>query len=413
MFENLDNANTFFMTRKESIENVARVIVNRVRYHSPVVYDDEVDLKMLQEFGINTSLPIFKFEKEITKPLLKAFSLAKKYCNFNLVTTQRTKCPFALFLPVDCVNLQLVQLINKLNINYKANSAYVPKFEIDYLKIGGKSLNLKFDDFCLDKHESINGILTRHRQFYASGECNIVEFVNSNSKEEVIEIEYNHNLSKGYYHFKKENHSVKIVNLFTREVCYFNSNINQNSIFFSCVDGVESSSFACVRFRERVVLKPYQKKVLFLNFGDKKFYINSFSDMEALCESAKRRCYENFDFKVFTCNKSYDEKINQNLPREIWLSWLDGKRNKELEKEYIDERQKVFSRNQGKIHFNLEEHKNFREVDIYDGKEFRPVFIKNLSFENSLHIGSAVFQNLRSFCLDKIKGKTQICLHFK
>jgi len=401
------------MTKKESIENVARIIVNRVRYHSPVVYDDEIDLKVLQDFGINTSLPIFKFEKEMSKPLMKAFALAKKYCNFNLVTSQKTKCPFALFLPVDCVNLQLVQLINKLNINYKTNSSYIPKLEINYLKIGGKTLNLKFDDFCLDKHESINGILTRHRQFYASGECNIIELVNSNSKQEEIEIEYNRNLPKGNYYFKKEHHSIRAINLFTREECFFNSNINLNSVFFSCVDGVESSSFACVRFKEKIVLKPYQKKVVFINFGNKKFYINSYSDMDALCESARKRCYENFDFRVFTCNKSYDEKINQTLPREIWLSWLDGKRNREFEREYVEERQKVFSRNKDKVCFNLEQHKDFREVDIYDGKEFRAVFIKNLSFENSLQIGSAVFQNLKSFYLDKIKGRTQICLHFK
>lgn len=401
------------MTKKESIENVARAIVNRVRYHSPIVYDDELDLKVLQDFGINTSLPIFKFEKEMSKPLLKAFALAKKYCNFNLVTSSRTKCPFALFLPVDCVNLKLVQLVNKLNINYKTTSAYIPKFEIDYLKIGGKSLNLKFDDFCLDKHDSVNGILVRHRQFFASGECNIVELTNSNSKEEMIEIEYNHNLPKGNYYFKKENHSIKITNLFTREVQFFNSNINLGSLFFSCVDGVESSSFACVRLKEKICLKPYQKKALFLNFGDKKFYINSFADMEMLCESARKRCYENFDFRAYTCNKEYDEKINKTLPREIWLAWLDGERNKGKEREYIEERQKVFSRSGNKICFNLENPKDFREVDVFDGKEFRPIFIKNLSFENSLHIGSAVFQNLRSFCLDKIKGKTQICLHFK
>ena len=255
--------------------------------------------------------------------------------------------------------------------------------------------------------------MTRHRQFYASGECNIIELVNSNSKQEEIEIEYNHNLPKGNYYFKKEHHSIRAINLFTREECFFNSNINLNSVFFSCVDGVESSSFACVRFKEKIVLKPYQKKVVFINFGNKKFYINSFSDMDALCESARKRCYENFDFRVFTCNKGYDEKINQTLPREIWLSWLDGKRNREFEREYVEERQKVFSRNKDKVCFNLEEHKNFREVDIYDGKEFRPVFIKNLSFENSLQIGSAVFQNLKSFYLDKIKGRTQICLHFK
>lgn len=405
--------NNFVMTKREAIENVARIIVNRVRYHSPIVYDDEVDIKRLEDFGINVSLPIFKFEKEMTKPLLKAFALAKKVQNFNLVTTKKTKCPFALFLPSESVDLRLVQLVNKLNINYKTSSSYVPKFDIDHLKIGGKSLNLKFENFCLDKHDSINGVLVRHRQFVASGECNIVEVINSNMTESEIEIEYFKNLPLGNYFFKKENHSIKITNLFNREVCFFNSNFNLTNVYFSCVDGLENSFFACIKIKEKIVLKPYQKKAFFINFGDKKFYINLLSDMETLLESARKRCYENFDMKVFTSDKSYDEKINEVLPRDIWLAWLDGKRDVELEREYKTERQKVFVRQNGKICFNLEEYKKFREVDIFDGEEFRTVYIKNLSLENSLHIGSAVFQNLRTFCLDKIKSKTQICLHFK
>ena len=401
------------MRKRVCIENVARVIVNRVRYHSPIVYDENIDQKLLEDFGIVSSLPVFKFEKTMTKPLMKAFALAKKYCNFNLVTTQRTKCPFALFLPTETANLALVQQINKLNINYKANSSYCPKFDLDFLKIGGKVLNLAFKDFCLDKHDNINGVLIRHRQFFASGECNIVELTNSNSKTEEIEIEYNKNLEVGNYCFKKENHSIKITNLFSKKVCFFNANINLNKVLFSCVDGLESSCYACVRFTEKIVLKPYQKKYIFINFGDKKFYVNKFDDMERLCESAKKRCYENFDFKVSTCDPSYDEKVNVLLPREIWLAWLDGKRDIEKEREYIEERQKIFSRSNSRICFNLEEHKTFREIDIFDGKVFRHIFVKNLSNENSLKIGSAVFQNLRAFSLDKVSPKTQICLHFK
>ena len=401
------------MSKTENIENVARVIANRVRYHAPIVYDSDIDYKILEEFGIDISLPVFKFENEMTKPLLKAFSLAKKVCNFNLVTTKKTNCPFALFLPKESVNLRLIQMVNKLNVNYKSISSYEPKFDIDFIKIGGKNLNLKYDNFCLEKHDSVDGILIRQRQFVASGECNIIEVTNSNCKLEEIEIEYNKNLPTGNYYFKKEKNAIKIQNLFSGEIKWFNTNLQTNNLFFSCVDGIENSCYACIRFKQKIMLKPYQKKVFFFNFGSKKFCCKSLENMEYLLESAKKRCYENFDIKVFTTDKSYDEKLNIIMPRDIWLNWLNEKRDLELEKRYIKEKQKVFIRQGNRIVFALEDYKTFREIDIYDGNEFREVYIKNFALENSLHIGSAVFANLKSFCLDKIKSKTQICLHFK
>ena len=84
------------MNRKENIENVARIIVNRVRYHAPILFDGDVNFEILEDFGIDTSKPIFKFENELSKPLMKAFSLAKQKVNFNFVTTKKNEMPFCI-----------------------------------------------------------------------------------------------------------------------------------------------------------------------------------------------------------------------------------------------------------------------------------------------------------------------------
>lgn len=401
------------MTKKEQIQNVARVIANRVRYHAPIVYDDDVDFKELEKFGIDVSLPIFKFEKQMTKSLMKAFFLAKKIVNFNLVVTEKTNCPFALFLPTESVNLRLVQMVNKLNINYKTVSNYNPKFEIDYLKINGETLNLNFNDFVLEKNKSIDGVLVTERRFVCSGECVILELCNSNSKQAEVIIDFNKNLRQGNYFFKKEKSSLRVQNLFSKELNFFNTNFNLNNLFFSCVDGVENSCFARIKFQQKIVLKPYQKKCYFINYGDKCFSVKTQKDMEDLLLLSKKKCYENFDVKIFTSEKKADERFNLIVPREIWINWLNGKRDLNLEKAYMQEKERIVLKKQNRVNFNAVDYKNFREIDIFDGREFRCVYINNFTNENALLIGSARFENLKSFCLDKIKPKTQICLHFK
>lgn len=401
------------MTKKENIENMARIIANRVRYHAPIVYDNEIDTSILTDFGIDISMPIFKFEKEMTKPLEKAFALAKKLQNFNLVTTQKSKCPFALFLPKETVNLRLLQSVNKLNINYKTSSNYNPKFEMDYVKINGKILNLKYNDFCLEKHESFDGVLVHEKLFFCSGKIVAIELQNSNPYESEIVLSVNKNLECGQYYFKKERHSIRICNLFTREERYFNTNLPLAKTYFSCVDGVESSSYACVKLNEKIKLKPYQKKFVFLHFGNRQFYIKNTQEMEVLFGFSKQKCYKNFDAKVYSTDKTFDEKINTILPRNIWLAWLDDKRDLTCEKEYIEEKEKLFIRRDKKIIFNNFGYEKLREIDIFDGKDFREIYIKNLSKENSLVIGGTHYQNMRTFSFENIKSKTQICLHFR
>ncbi len=401
------------MKKNKAIENVARIIANRVKYHAPIIYDDDIDFKILEDFGIDTSLPIFKFEKEMTKPLLKAFMIAKKIVNFNLVTTKKVKCSFALFLPSQTSNLRLLQMVNKLNINYKTSSSFCEKKVNDCLKYNGKELNLQFDNFTLAKHENINGILVKETRFVCSGECIMIELSNANAKSNEIEIHYHKNLSRGYYFFKKNKSSIEIQNLFSKEIKYLNTNFEKNDMFFSCVDGVETSTFACISFCRKIILKPFQRKCFFINFGDLCFSVKNQTDMEELLSLSRKKCYENFNVKVFSIDNNYDNDFNIKKPREIWVNWINGKRDALLENEYVKEKEKIVLVKNNRVEFTSLEYKNFREIDIYDGKKFREVFINNFSNENALVIGKTRFQNLKSFCLDKIQPKTQICLHFK
>lgn len=401
------------MRKNKSIENVARIIVNRVKYHAPIIYDDDIDFEILENFGIDTSLPIFKFEKEMSKPLLHAFKLAKKIVNFNLVTSHKTKSAFALFLPNQTPNLRLLQMINKLNINYKTNSSFQKIEEEDFLKFNGKELNLQFDDFTLVKHANIDGILVKETRFVCSGECIMIELSNSNSKQNEIAIKYHKNLPQGYYFFKKRKSSIEVQNLFSKDTKFFNTNLNKNDIYFSCVDGVESSTCACISFCQKVTLKPYQRKCFFINFGNACFSVKNQTDMEELLNLSRKKCYENFNVKVFSIDKDFDNTFNIKMPREIWVNWINGKRNAMLEDEYVNEKEKIVLIKNKRVEFVSLDYKKFREIDVFDGKKFREVFINNFSNENALVIGKTKFQNLKSFCLDKIQSKTQICLHFK
>ena len=77
--------NNLFMKNRDYIEKAKNLILIRVRFHAPILFDDEVDERVLGEQGIDVNLPIFKFEKTLTKRLLNDFSLSQREENFNLV----------------------------------------------------------------------------------------------------------------------------------------------------------------------------------------------------------------------------------------------------------------------------------------------------------------------------------------
>lgn len=401
------------MTKKEAIENLARIIVNRVKYHAPLTYDGEINFKLLEEFGIDLSLPVFKFENKLTKPLIKAFSLAKKVVDFNFVTTNKTNCPFALFLPREHVCLELLQNINKLNINYKSTSNFEPFFERDFLKINGKILDLKYNKYCLEKFENIDGVLVTQREFVCSGQTVFLELCNSNKIKTEIEISYNKNLQSGYYYFSKDNTGIKAVNLYNKNTTFLNANFEIKNSIFSCVSGVENSRYPCIKFLEKIVLKPFQRKVVFINYGEKRFSLKNEKEFENLFDFSFKKCCENFDLKIETMDKNLDEKINNLLPRDIWIAWANGKRDYEKEEEYLSFKNRLFLRKENKIIFSNNDFNGFKKIELFDGVKYRDIEIKHSCATNSLKIDRTSFMNLKTLSLDKISPHSQICLQFK
>ena len=75
------------MKKSDYVEKAKTSILNRIKFHAPILYDDKIDRRALFENGVSLGLPIFKFDKILNKKLVKAFELAQKEEKFNLLLT--------------------------------------------------------------------------------------------------------------------------------------------------------------------------------------------------------------------------------------------------------------------------------------------------------------------------------------
>ena len=76
------------MKKKEYIQKLSSLIVNRVNCHAPKVLSGDIDFALLDAIGIDPSFPIFVFDKPLDKIFFQAFLEAKKQVDFNLILTQ-------------------------------------------------------------------------------------------------------------------------------------------------------------------------------------------------------------------------------------------------------------------------------------------------------------------------------------
>ena len=114
------------MTKKEYIEKLKNLIVNRVKFHAPNIADDNVDFDLLAVVGIDNNLPIFKFDKPLDKIFYQAFLDAKKEVPFNLILTEEPLVSEKKIASLDNtfvmfeaeMGSSLLASIEKLNINY-------------------------------------------------------------------------------------------------------------------------------------------------------------------------------------------------------------------------------------------------------------------------------------------------------
>ena len=77
------------MKKKEYLDRVKNLIINRLKFHSPNLKDGDVDYSILEVVGIDKNYPIFVYKKPLDKLLYKAFLSVKKYIQFNLILTEK------------------------------------------------------------------------------------------------------------------------------------------------------------------------------------------------------------------------------------------------------------------------------------------------------------------------------------
>ena len=140
------------MTKKEYIEKIANLIINRVRFHAPIVTNDDIDFALLEVVGIDPTLPIFKFDKELDKIFYCAFKLAKESVQFNLILTSQPLVNDKKVLQMENTFIifeeemgsTLLANIESLNINYRSHTKFSNYINEDFIALYGLLFEVVF-----------------------------------------------------------------------------------------------------------------------------------------------------------------------------------------------------------------------------------------------------------------------------
>jgi len=408
------------MKSKEFIEKAKNSILNRVRFHAPIVFDSDIDKRVLFENGIDARLPLFKFQKLLTKNLLKAFKFAQDEENFMLVLSTnslkkikdkqlKTLKNVVVFSPQNS-SVRFLEMINKLNINYQSSSNYNLVFKDKFVKICGLILNPKYDDFCLKQMQVYDDLWFDYHEFVLNGTNFFVQMKNVSRASKKVTFEINIPLEKGYYYFKKHNKYITIENLLTKQKTYFNFVCRNAKFSFSNVDGLENSVYCCINVKVTCNLTPREDKFLFFNLGDSKFAVECLSEIKKLEKIANKKCCEIFNVKVKTKNHGFDRFFNTNLPQKIWVNWLNGTVDESMENKYLTLK-RLFVRGREKIDFVPFKEIGLKEIGVFNGEYFKKVLVVN-SADKFLRVGKTQFFNINGITNFSLKSKEPIELSF-
>ena len=161
-------------------------------------------------------------------------------------------------------------------------------------------------------------------------------------------------------------------NLTSTEDLFLNTNLKNCYKFCSCLDGVDHSNCCRVEVDAKLTVKGYQKRVLFINFGEKEFDLKSFSQMQDYFNLSQRKNQEVFGLKIVSKNKVFERYFNQILPEKIWGSWLNGTRDELCEKEYKRIRDNIVSSDGKSVVFRPNSY-NISQISLFDGKKFKKI----------------------------------------
>jgi len=418
----LQDGNNSCMTRKEYIQKAKNLIVNRVRFHAPVLFDDEIDAGVLNQYGIDEKLPIFKFEKALNKRLLKAFLLAQKEEKFNFVISQTCADGLNIWgsrqldnmhnttILGECCPKRLLEMVNKLNINYSSTSNFNLVFKDKFFSVNQVRMNPSFQDFQLCQSAVFDEVSVDYCEYLLNGENIFVKFLNKTNQEKKISVELNIPIKKGYYYFKKMDKAFLIENLISKEKFFFNYLCSGGKFSFSNVDGLENSVFCCINIKFVLNMKPKQRKVVFFNFGESKFSPKNSNEIEKLKEASLREVKNVFDVQVKTKNPKFDFFFNKTLPQKIWLNWLNGECDESLEQKYVSYR-RLFVKGKDKISFVNFAEIGVKEIGIFNGEYYKKVLFVN-GGEKFLKVGRTYFYQIGEISQKTLQSKEPVCLSF-
>ncbi len=408
------------MKNRDYIEKAKNLILSRVRFHAPILFDDEVDAKVLGEQGIDVNLPIFKFEKTLTKRLLKAFAMAQKEEKFNLVLCHSSVDRRNIWGSRQLKNMRnttiveeycpkrLLEMINKLNINYASSSNFNLIYSDKFFSVNGVRLNPSFSDFSLSQRAVFDEVFVDYDEFVLNGENIYAKFLNKSDKEKRVEVELNIPLEKGYYYFKKVDKAYLIENLISKEKLFFNFLCSGAKFSFSNVSGLENSVFCCINIKLVLTLKPKQRKVIFFNFGESKFAVKNAHEIDKLKEVAVVEAKKVFDVQVKTKNPKFDYFFNKTLPQRIWVNWLNGVIDDALEQKYVSYR-RLFVRGKEKISFVKFSEIGVKEIGIFNGSYYKKILFVSGS-EKFLKVGHTYFYQIGEITKKTLESREPVCL---
>ncbi len=412
--------NNSAMKKKDYIEKAKNTILNRVRFHAPVVYDGRVDKRVLFENGVDVDKPIFKFDKALNKHLLKAFELAQQEEEFNLLLSLSSlgKMKESMIKPLKNCTLyssqassaRFLEMINKLNINYQSASNYNLVFKDKFFKFNGQILNPKFDDFELKQTLVFDDILCEYHEFVLNGNNHYVNLSNNLNVPKKVELELNIPLAKGYYYFKRQDRHILIENLLTKEKLFLNFVCKNAKFSFSNVDGLENSVFCCINIKVTINLQPNKTEFVFFNLGNSKIALKYRRQIETFFDLSKQQCCEIFNVRVKTKEAKFDQFFNLNLPKKIWMNWLNGEVDAEKEEKYLALK-RLFIKGKEQLSFVPFEKIGLKELGIFNGEYYKKILIVKGDYK-FLRVGETYFHNINGLTKHSLQSKEPISLSF-
>ena len=369
------------MTKKEYILKLSELIINRVTFHAPKA-NQEIDYALLSALQIDTSLPIFVFDKKLDRIYYKAFSQAKKKVLFNLILTQQPilsrkkveNLKYTYIILKDEMGSVLFNSIDALNVNYLSHTDFKTELQGENLCINNKKVDFDYLPYYYTKKAIYNGIIADIKSYILNGKNYYLTFTNTRSEKGDIEFQFNLPLPRGYYSYKKGNNFIEIESLSNKDKAYFNFNFNGGLFTFSNLNGLESSTFACVNLKCRLSLLGKECKKVYFNFGKNKFCLNSPRDMKNFYELSQKMMCKIFDLKITTHDSKFDNQLNLSLPRKIWEKWQKFDVDEESENKYLKLKNLILKKQENGIQIS-QDFQGLKEVQIYRNDAWKKVFV--------------------------------------